>query len=243
MYKIDKHIPTDIKDFLDELLGRTEGYDVYLGGGYLRDVYWNLLNVKGLHFAHGKWWGGSLCYTEAKNPKDLDIFFIPQVDAVSFELPVLPKTYINYDIMAEDIPNVRDNVKRVRGLFNSNLSTRDIQFIVYDKPMTMKMLAEDMDTSINQAMYCPMTQLSYCTNAFYNSHEDKTIEMLHEFEVERMYGRLKRMQSKFPDYKLVHNISEEEWLRLEIENIKPKKSGSISGGCGSFIDDGFDQAL
>lgn len=241
MYKIDKYIPTDIKDFLDELLGRTEGYDVYLGGGYLRDVYWNLLNIKGLHFVHGKWWGQGLEYEVVKNPKDLDIFFIPQVDAVSFELPVLPKTYVSYDTMAEDIPNVRENVKRVRGLFNASLSTCDIQFIVYDKPMTMKMLSEDMDCNLNQAMYCPMTKLSYCTNAFYNSHEDKTIEMLHEFEVERMYSRLKRMQSKFPDYKLVHNISEEDWLRLEVENSKPKKSGSVSGG--SFIDDSFDQAL
>lgn len=35
MYKVDEHIPTDIKQFLDELLGRTEGYDVYLGGGCL----------------------------------------------------------------------------------------------------------------------------------------------------------------------------------------------------------------
>ena len=239
MYKVGEHIPTDIKEFLEEVVTRTEGYDVYLGGGYLRDVYWNLLNINGLHFAHGKWWGQGLEYEVAKNPKDLDIFFIPQVNATTFELPVIPKTYINYDIAAADIANVRENVKRVRGLFNSNLSTRDIQFIVYDKPMTMKMLAADMDTSINQVMYCPRTQLSYCTNAFYNSHEDKTIELLHEFELTRMYSRLKRMEKKFPDYTLVHNISEEDWEQLEgkKEEVTVEGTGGVTPRTGSFIED------
>lgn len=237
MFKVNDYIPEDVKEFLQEVVKRTKGYDIYLGGGYLRDIWWNIQNVDDLLRAHSKWWGHN---TDAKNPKDLDIFFVPNGEIK--ELPTIPKTYVNYDIMAIDIPNVRENVERVRGLFNSALSTRDIQFIIYDKPMSMRMMAEDMDTSVNQAMYDPGTGCSYCTNAFYNSHENKTITMLHEFEEERMYSRLKRMQSKFPEYQLVHNISELRWLELEYENSKPKKRRNGSG-TGSFIDDSFDQAL
>ena len=218
-------IPQDILNFLDDVVAKAKGYDVYLGGGYLRDLYYNKLNDLG-------------CWQhDCRVPKDLDIFFIPKVNVDVQELPVLPKTYINYDIAATDIPDVRENVKHVRGLFMKTLSTRDIQFIVYDKSMSMKSLAEDMDISINQVMYHPETQFGYMTDAFTNSHEDKTIELLHKFETSRMIARIKRMEKKFPDYTLVHGISQEEIDFYESKQEMEKRIKRRGTSTGSFIND------
>lgn len=224
MFKLAEHLKKDVKEFIEEVARKTKGYDVYLGGGFIRDLYWNNMESKK---PHDYLW----C---SKEPKDIDLFFIPNGKEKG-ELPVLPKTYINYDIPAEDIPNVGENVKHVRGLFVKYLSTRDVQFIVYDKSMTMKQLAEDMDISINQCMYHIESGLSYMTDAFTNAHEDKIIEMMHNFETERMYNRLVRMSNKFPDYKLKHNISKEDWEWFTVLNeSKPKKR---SGSTGSFIEE------
>ncbi len=242
MFQAKEYIPKDIQEFLEEVISRTKGYDVYLGGGYLRDIWWNIKNVKGLHFAHGKWWSDSgLHSTVPKQPKDLDLFFIPQNGVVEKELPTIPKTYVNYDVMAEDIPNVRENVYRVRGLFNSHISTRDIQFIIYDKPMDIVNMADDMDIDINQVMYEPLTDVTHGSLAFYYAHENKSFQILHTFEEERMYGRLKRMEKKFPDYEMKHGFDELTWLTLETENTKIRKRPS--GSTGSFICDEFDDAL
>ncbi|CAH9014205.1 conserved hypothetical protein [Vibrio phage 249E41-1] len=227
-------IPQDVLNFLDDVASRTKGYDVYLGGGYLRDLYYNQLN------GFGDWRNyclGKGITNQPMAPKDLDIFFIPKVNESVQELPVLPKTYINYDVAAVDIPNVRENVKHVRGLFMKTLSTRDIQFIVYDKGMTMRKLAEDMDISINQVMYSPDTQFSYMTDAFTNSHEYKTIHMLHEFETSRMIARLKRMEKKFPDYALVHTIPQEEIDFYESKAEIEKRMKRRGASTGSFVSD------
>ena len=229
-------IPQDVLNFLDDVVTKTKGYHVYLGGGYLRDLYYNKINDFGdfRYFQLGRG-----VDDQPKVPKDLDLFFIPKNEGypVERELPVLPKTYINYDIDAQDISNVRENVKHVRGLFMKTLSTRDIQFIVYDKSMSMKSLAEDMDTSINQAMYHPETQLSYMTDAFTNSHEDKTIEMLHEFETSRMISRLKRMEKKFPNYTLVHGIPKKDMDFYESKEEVEKRIKRSGTSTGSFIGD------
>ncbi|CAM0111420.1 nucleotidyltransferase [Vibrio phage 5P1c] len=227
-------IPQDVLNFLNDIVTKTKGYDVYLGGGYLRDLYYNQLH------GFGDWRNyhlGEGTTNQPMAPKDLDIFFIPRVNEDVQELPVLPKTYINYDVAAVDIPNVRENVKHVRGLFMKTLSTRDIQFIVYDKGMSMRELAEDMDISINQVMYSPDTQLSYMTDAFTNSHEYKTIHMLHKFEISRMIARLKRMEKKFPDYSLVHAISQEEIDFYESKTEIEKRMKRRGTSTGSFVSD------
>lgn len=222
MFNIEEHMRKDVLDFIREVNQKTKGYDVYLGGGFIRDLYWNYLNSF-----------KPFTLTVKKEPKDIDLFFIPNNKEHEY-LPVLAQTYINYDIPAEDIPNVRENVKHVRGLFAKFISTRDIQFIVYDKPMSMRELAEDMDCNINQCMYHVESGLSYYTDAFTNGHEDKVIEMCHEFETERMYSRLVRMQKKFPDYVLKHNIKEVDWGFCEfVSKYKPKKRSGRSTG--SFI--------
>ena len=225
MFNIESLIKEDVLEFLQKVAVKTEGYDVYLGGGYLRDNYFQKYNHKGDILTH--------------SPKDIDIFFIPNNETSSCELPTVEKTYINYDIDARDIPNVRPNVKHVRGLFEGNLSTRDIQFIVYDKPLTMRQLAEDMDCNLNQIMYNVKTRLGYHTDAFYKGFEDKEIKMLHEFEVERMFGRIQRMIKKFPSFRVVHNIPLLEWERLcyemEADNLSGKRKRIRANG--SFIND------
>lgn len=227
-------IPQDVLNFLEDVVTKTKGYDVYLGGGYLRDLYYNHLNGFG---DYRKYCIGEGIDNQPMVPKDLDIFFIPKVNEDVQELPVLPKTYINYDIAAIDIPNVRENVKHVRGLFMKTLSTCDIQFIVYDKGMSMKSLAEDMDLSINQVMYHPESKLSYMTDAFTNSHEYKTIHLLHEFETSRMIARLKRMEKKFPDYELVHDIPQSEIDFYESKAEMEKRMKRRGTSTGSFISD------
>ena len=225
-------LPEDIKDFIEQVAEKTKGYDVYLGGGYLRDIYWNHLNGyrdwQNYHFG---------CDNQPKEPKDIDIFFIPIRDEVK-SLPVLPKMYINYDVPAVDIPNVRENVAHVRGLFMKDLSTHDIQFIVYDKAMSMKSLAEDMDINLNQVMYCPRKQTQYMTKDFITSHGNKIIKIMHEFELERMFGRIQRMMKKFPDYSVEHNISIEDWEYLCYKQEADKKAKKRGNRGGSFIDDG-----
>lgn len=225
MFNAKSELPEDIKSFLDLVVNRTKGYDVYLGGGYLRDIWWNLNNPDN---------------DTPKTPKDLDLFFIPNREIVK-ELPVIPKTYINYDIPAVDIPNVRENVKHVRGIFAKHLSTSDVQFIVYDKYLTIEELAADMDTSINQIMYSPEITLSYGTNNFFRDHENKIIEMLHDFEPERMVARIKRMHKKFPDYELRHKLGEELFDKLYTK-LKKNKQTLKSGPSfrGSFIADSLE---
>lgn len=227
-------LPTDVKDFLDQLVEKTKGYDVYLGGGSLRDTYYNHkhFNPEGVL---------NPLMVVLKEPKDLDIFFIPNGE-IQKELPVLPKMYINYDILASGIPNVRKNVGQVRGVFMSSLSTPDVQFIVYDKHLSMQELAKDMDTNINQVMYNPVTQETFMTLAFVLGHEDKEIMLMHKFDTERMYNRVRRMSDKFPDYAIRFRIGlgqEEYEYRKYVEDtdFDGKKRKCSSSHAGSFIED------
>ncbi|QXN60219.1 hypothetical protein KUA24_152 [Vibrio phage HNL01] len=234
MFKIHQELPTQIKEFLNLVVSKTEGYDVYLGGGYLRDLYFNHLhNVEaGLYYPPSS--------VQPKQPKDLDLFFIPQkgYSPEGKELPTIPRSYINYDMMASEVPNVRENVEKVRGIFVPDLPTPDVQFIVYDKHLTMVQLAVDMDCNINQVMYHPETELSHNTSAFYDGHENKVIEMLHEFENERKVARILRMAKKFPDYDIRHNMVQVDY-DMTVHNLthKPKKFRRSTGLGASFFDD------
>ena len=222
MNNINLTIPQDVLDFLDVVVAKTQGYHVHLGGGYLRDLYFNqVVNVDTGLIADMK-----------KVPKDLDIFFIPTIyfnekDNVR-ELPTIVKSYINYDTLAEDIPDMEERgVAKVRGLFISSLSTKDVQFIAYDKYFLSGMsLAADMDMNINQIMYNPSTKEFIVTEDFLSGHKDKVIECLHKFDETRMYNRYKRMQKKFPDYSVVTDLDMEYYAA--IEKIKPKKKSGAS---------------
>ena len=176
-------IPKDVKQFFKELLSRTKGYDIYLGGGYLRDSYYN-----------------AVTYSMEKHPKDLDIFFVPNNKETKC-IPTLPKTYVNYDKSAEEIPDMeKRGVERVRGLFVPRLDTSDVQFIVYGSFMTQEELAADMDCNINQVMYSLQDNTIYGTVAFHEGHDGEFIEMLHVFDKDRMGKRILRMKNKYPSY-------------------------------------------
>lgn len=217
-----------IVEFLNFVNENTEGYDVYLGGGFLRDT---------LHRSTGN----------IITPKDVDIFFIPK-DKGNKQLPLIPKGYVNYDIDTGDMLHCRDNVGRVVGWFVKDLEVVDVQFIVYKDTLTLQELVLDMDCNINQIMM-PVTGEKepsiYYSKAFKEGHEQHTIEMLHEFDTQRMYERLMRMKSKFPKYALKHSIDDEVWNNLSNKDskkikgnptAKSKKIRSSGVSSPSFID-------
>ena len=202
-------LPQQLLTFLGEVVEKTKGYDVYLGGGFVRDIYYNNLNWESFPMT----------------PKDVDLFFIPTGD-VAKELPTLPKTYVNYDKFATEIPDMEERgVERVRGLFVPSLDTHDVQFIVYKEPMTQDKLANDMDVNICQVNYSVKDKIFYATDAFLEGHEDGYIEMLHTFDFVRMGKRLARMANKFPTYYL-----EGDWNLTEFAE-------SVSEHCGSFCEE------
>lgn len=224
MNNINLTIPQDILDFLDVVVEKTKGYHVYLGGGFLRDLYFNQVVNKGNPAGVGTY----------NIPKDLDIFFVPnKYYNLGNEIPVIAKTYINYDTLAKDIPDMQERgVDSVRGMFVKGLSTCDVQFIKYGKYFIgPEHLAEDMDMNINQIMYCPANKTFHVAEDFINGHKDKTIKCLHEFDKYRMYKRYKRMMAKFPSYSIITNLDMEYYHRLDEK--KPKRSGASSI---SFVD-------
>lgn len=171
-------IATDVALFIEEVYKNTTGYDIYLGGGYLRDKYTNNL------------------------PKDVDVFVIPNGREKDLYIP--PRGYNNYIKSARDISDMQKRgVHKVRGDWYSKMTTSDVQFIIYEKPMTMEELAEDMDINICQVMYSAATLRVLATQAFVDGHEDEIIECLHDYDRVRTFKRYVRMEDKFPFYDVV----------------------------------------
>lgn len=228
MFNLKSQIPNDVLLFLNAVNRDAKGYDIYLCGGYLRDKYWNSKNTNEIF----------LGFAERKKPKDLDIIFIPKPDEDIKELPVFSKTYINYDLLAEEVDNVRDNVYRVRGIFNSYLSTPDIQFIEYDKYLTMEEVASDMDIDINQIVYCLTEKVFYGTPEFYTAHDNKTFELRHTFDQDRMCNRLDRMATKFSDYEMKLTFPKAIWEEYKRRKavLTIMKGSSSKRSSASFID-------
>lgn len=182
--KIKLEIAEDVKLLLQDIQQRLDGeFDVFIAGGYLRDLYCN------------------------KPIKDLDIFFVPCDDKTKDVSYIPAKFYINYNKRLSNLTNTSDmasrGVSQVIGLFNSKLSTPEVQFIVYGKHLTMQEVAKDMDMGINQIVYYHVREGVYATEAFIKGHEDKVIECLHEYDVVRTYDRYCRMEAKFSDYRAV----------------------------------------
>lgn len=209
----------EMETFLEEVNSRTEGYDVYLGGGYYRDHYYNA--IKFAEFKSLFKEDEAFLFTQPMTPKDIDLFFVPKENYTGTRtLPTLPKTYINYDKSSVEMPDMEERgVDRVRGLFVPSLSeTSDVQFIVYKKHITQEQLAADMDCNCNQVMFSLETGFRYATEAFYVGHENEEIEMLHTFDYIRMAKRLVRMKNKFPDYDIVGDWDLSEFADTVMEN-------------------------
>lgn len=198
---------TPLSSLFKDVLSDTTGYDVYLGGGYVRDLYFNKLNS-----------------CDDMLPKDVDLFFVP--NGGEKKLPTIVKSFVNYDKEASDIPDMEERgVSSVRGLFVPHLETKDVQFIVYKEPMTQSALASDMDCNVNQIMVDITNFDVVMTEAFEDGHSEKCIEMLHNFDYVRMGKRLARMSDKFPDYEVVG-----DWDLTEFAKV-------IGEHCGSFCDE------
>lgn len=168
----------DVREFVRVVAEKSMGYDIYLGGGMLRDLY-----------------TGNI-------PKDVDIFAIPSLDFEGQrELYVPPRGYNNYIKHAWEISDMQERgVAKVRGDWYSKMSTSDVQFIIYEKYMTQEKLTEDFDMNICQITMQGTSGSTYATNAFIKGHADMVIECLHDYDKLRTYKRYTRMEAKFYNY-------------------------------------------
>lgn len=207
------HIPTEVKGLLEEMETKSKGYEIYLGGGFLRDLY--------VSVTQENWF----C------PKDIDLFFVSNGESEQ-SLPVLPRTYIHYSLDENELPEdtVERGISSVTGLFVPKLTiTKDVQIIVYntEHKLSINELAEDMDCNCNQIMYNHEADLIYASEEFFKSHTDKEIKLLKEFDGERMKERLLRMQKRLPDYEVKTSLIIEEEDIIQFER-KPVRGGSLT---------------
>lgn len=182
-------VPTDVIEFVQGIAKANPvlaSHHVFIGGGYVRDIF------------------------TGKQPKDIDIFFVPQSGIHSYQrvLYVPAGTYVNYRLDSQGMPDgLHDRgVFEVTGLFNSKLSTTELQYIVYKEPYfneDVYALAKDMDMNICQIMLNVNTLEAYCTQAFVDGHLMKQIKCESNDSGERKYHRFRRMAEKFPDYELI----------------------------------------
>ena len=177
MEQINIKIDPSVALLVQEISTNVKGYDVYLGGGYLRDSYCELPY------------------------KDLDIFLVPNGEDKQL-LPYTPKGYgQSYTKCCDEHDDMRKRgVEALIGLYDRNKAAHEVQYIIYNKPMTQVQLAEDMDMGINQIMWKPFTEKSLVTDNFIEGHKYAYIEFMHSYDEIRMHCRQKRMIEKFPCY-------------------------------------------
>lgn len=191
------------KDLFENLIKYSSGYDIYLGGGALRDF------VK----------TGS----QHVNPKDLDFMFVPNSHWSKRNLPIIPRSYVLFNRDTLDVPDIRKRgVDQIVGL-NVYNQYSEVQFIVYNKFLTQVEVAKDMDCNVNQIMYNIKTGQLYFTDAFVEGHTDKVIKMMHDFDTERMCERLERMKKR-TGYS-IEAVGDMAYA-LSVYNSKPKKKRS-----------------
>lgn len=196
---VEIKIESWVHDLLLEISLNMKGYDVYLGGGYLRDLYCNL------------------------DYKDLDIFLVPNGEKKGVR-PYKPKGYFELytkecdnDDMSErgvaGLVGFRYKIKMDCDLVDYNPSKQDmteIQYIIYEDDVIdgIEELCVDMDMTINQVMWEPdvASNTCYCTEDFIDDHRRGYIDFSHKYDEVRMYCRQKRMQEKFPHYTCLDDI-------------------------------------
>lgn len=217
-------IPKDINNRLLEVQKACPEFDVYLGGGFLRDTYFN----KGTAFYEGV------------GIKDVDVFLVPKVRGCPKEVPAAACSgfYVNYHKDASLISDMEDrNVHCLTGLYSGYMSTTEWQFITYSCPMTQEELCSDMDIGLNQIMHLVGDDRQVmASDNFIRDHTEREITLYHTYDEVRMYERMQRMQKKFKGYTMTNCPEAPE-----------KVSMSRSGGSGSSnsvaLYEVFDDAL
>lgn len=204
MKELEVRVEWDVRQFLLKVVDACPDFDIYLGGGYLRDSYCSM--KKGTYF----------------EPKDVDIFFIPK-DGVEKEVPVAAaeSTFVKYHKAAADISDMEERgVSSLTGLSVHYLSTKEVQFIVYKQHMTQEQLVLDMDMNINGIMWKPVDfgGKALVSDAFISGHEEREIKCLHVYDETRMYYRYERMKELFPTYK-VTGQPEEPLKKLKVSGL------------------------
>lgn len=205
-------IPESVKDLLKEVQDNMQEFDVYLGGGYCRDLY---------------------C---GKQPKDVDIFLIPREGYIWEGRDYIPtETMVTYRKDTSDVEVASDmearGVQGLVGLWCKRLRTTDVQYIIYKKSLTQEELSEDFDINLCQITYCVQSDSIHCTDAFLSGHKDKKIECLHSYDKKRTIARYKRMEKKFPDYEVVGKPK--ETIVEKTSSILSMLSGSSRTNAGS----------
>jgi len=216
-------VEIEIEDWVRELLldikGNMKGYDVYLGGGFLRDKYCDL------------------------GYKDLDIFLVPNGEKKGIR-PYKPKGY--FELYTKECDNDDMSERGVAGLVgfrykvvfdgewvdytHTKQDITELQYIIYEDDIIddIQDLCEDMDMTINQVMWIPdeESDTCVCTDSFISDHKYKWIEFSHEYDEIRMYCRQKRMKEKFPSY----DCSDDIYLsKSQIEELHDKGEHEYEG--------------
>lgn len=177
-------IPEDVVELLQEIQYNMPEFNVYLGGGFIRDLYCGLV------------------------PKDIDIFLVP-LGGLSWDgreyIPV--NSMVIYRKNTDDIEIASDmkarGVQKLVGLWCKKLEIKDVQYIIYDKYLTQPELSDDFDFNVCQITYDPMLNWIDASDNFFLGHEEKELECLHTYCEERTLARYERMESKFPEYKVI----------------------------------------
>lgn len=215
MKQINIEIKQDVKDFLFGISSKLRDFNVYLVGGYLRDMY-----IKPERF--------SLDSLYWKAPKDVDIVLIPKGNII-YNVPIecAEGCFITYIKKASEISDMEGRgVHKLIGLRNHKLSTPDIQFIIYGKHLTQQQIAEDMDMNIVQAVWSPENDTTLVTDDFVKGHEDKVIECLHTYDQKRTFSRYERMEKKLKGYNSVGKPEFSKKEKVEIRKTHYNRGGS-----------------
>ncbi|AUR86230.1 hypothetical protein NVP1084O_023 [Vibrio phage 1.084.O._10N.261.49.F5] len=201
-FKESVTISPSVLEFLQEVQAKSKGYNIYLGGGYIRDLH---------VLVHGSVYGEDL------EPKDVDIFVIPQENVSEKFLHLPAKGYVNFIKEAWEIPDMQKRgVSKVTGTWYKHLETSNVQFIEYEVFLDIENLASDMDMYINQCMYSIKDDEFFFTEGFLTSHKDEVISCAHTYDTVRMYKRYVRMEDKFWWYEVEGKpeLGYEETIRL-----------------------------
>lgn len=173
-------ISSEVMAVLEDIQLHSPEFDIYLGGGYLRDM------------------------STYRTPKDIDIFFVPKKGSCKSAYYTPEGFFVNYRKPAAQISDMEGRgVYELTGLFCGTKVYSEYQYIVYAEHKTIEELAEDMDFNICQIMYSVQDKTVFATEAFKSGHQNHVLECIQDYDKERTWFRYERMVAKFPSYEVV----------------------------------------